>query len=295
LLEVNAASVHKIIVRPSLRFPMRGAASPALLRMMDRLQAQVDVARHAASIHPPDDPAWLATIPWDAKRNELTHPLSSTWLQQGTHPRRKEARDTVAEFQACLSARHQLEQTLHAVDAGEFTQALCKASALLCPEAGGRLRDMPIGLEQDGDGTQVLFGDAADVPARLAELHADHRDCRWPPVVRAVATMAVLLNIHPFVDGNGRCARALFNIVLMDAVGPETEVESPVIADNAQQALLTYVPLRDALAASDGGYELRLREAETHGNWAPLINYFIAVFAALADAYTRGPGRQPAG
>lgn len=44
--------------------------------------------------------------------------------------------------------------------------------------------------------------------------------------------------------------------------------------------------------ASDRGYEIRLREAETHGNWAPLIGYFIAVFAALAEAHAGGTGRR---
>lgn len=287
---MNAVPAHTIIVRPALRFPARDDAPPALLRMADRLQAHADALRDAAAGNPPPGPAWFATIPWSARRNELTHPLSSTWLHQGTQPRHKELRDTVAELQAFLSARRWLVQALRAADAGDFTQALCTAAALLCPDAGGRLRDAPVGLECDGDGTQVLFGDAVQVPARLAELHADHRDCRWPPAMRAVATMAVLLNIHPFSDGNGRCARGLFNSVLIDAFASDAAIGAQCDMDSAIPTLLAYVPLRDALAASEGGYEIRLREAETHGNWAPLIGYFSAVFSTLADAYT---GRLP--
>ena len=287
---MNGTAAYSVIVRPALRFPARETAAPALLRMVDRLQAQVDAARHAASTRALDDPFWLATIPWDLKRNELTHPLSATWLRQGEQPRRKALRDTVAEFQACLSAHRLLADALHATDARVFTARLCEAAALICPEAGGRLRDMPIGLDRDADGTQVLFGEAAQVPARLAELHGDHGDCGWPPAVRAIATMAVLLNIHPFLDGNGRCARALFNVVLFDAISAGGPCEPRGSEGLALAFLRNYVPLRDALAASDGGYEIRLREAETHGNWAPLIAYFIAVFAALCEAYEALPG-----
>jgi hypothetical protein len=39
------------------------------------------------------------------------------------------------------------------------------------------------------------------------------------------------------------------------------------------------------MQASDAGFEIRLRDAETNGNWAPLIVYFTTVFRVLAEAH----------
>jgi Fic family protein len=91
-----------------------------------------------------------------------------------------------------------------------------------------------------------------------------------PRTLRAIVAMTGILNTHPFPDGNGRCARALFNAVLGQESGA---------------CFSSYVPLKAAMQASDAGFEIRLRDAETNGNWAPLIVYFTTVFRVLAEAH----------
>lgn len=281
-----------MIVRPTLRFPDREAAPAALVRMADRTQAQADSAYGAALENPALDDSWFATIAWEEYRRELAHPLSAVWRGQG--PRREQRRDGMAEFHAFLSARTLLIDALDSPSAERFVQSLCEAAALLCPDVGGRLRDAPAGLIPDGNGIRVEFGPATEVRVRLAMLHAEYRACLWPPAVRALAAMAVLLNIHPFADGNGRCARALFNAAL--CLDPRRPVQRDGFggAPTQTDVRCAYIPLRGALLVSDAGYEIRLREAETNANWSPLFGYFRAVFAAMADAHAGSSGQSRA-
>lgn len=276
--------VHRAaITRPPLRFPGHDGGPAALLRLADRLQAQADAAYEAALSHATFDAAWYASIDWQRHRAELAHPLSSICVGKGG--RREGGRDTQAEYAAYLSARGLLIDALAAPDGDGFVQSLCQAAASLCPEVGGRLRATPVGLVPLNDGVRVQFGPAAEVRDRLAELHADYRACAWPTAVRAVTAMAVLLNIHPFMDGNGRCARALFNAALRGDVTSAPSNGAPPQADTQFIARCAYVPLHDALLASDAGFEIRLRDAEINANWAPLFGYFRTVFSAMADAH----------
>ncbi|PNE28985.1 hypothetical protein BHU09_04275 [Tannerella sp. oral taxon 808] len=90
----------------------------------------------------------------------------------------------------------------------------------------GRLRDRDDILVMDG-----LSGDVAhyppthsEIPALLADLegffnsdneHADDEGTFIHPIVRACIIHFMLAYIHPFVDGNGRTARALFYWYMM--------------------------------------------------------------------------------
>jgi Fic/DOC family len=265
---MNAIAASMTIVRPPLRFPDWDAMPNAFKRMVGRLEVQADATREAAARSGTDATVAierLAMIPWHRYENELQHPLSARWLQRGGGHRGAEVRDVVAEFEAYRDVRTTLSDGLTAADADGFLQALKSASQRLCPEGAGDFRSTPIGLEPDADGTVVCFGDWSQVSERLRELFSDYRQSALPPTMKALSSMAVLLNIHPFADGNGRCARALFN------------------AAYSGDAIMAYVPLRAALEASTAGFEMRLREAETNGNWAPIVTYLTTVLAIVAD------------
>ena len=80
----------------------------------------------------------------------------------------------------------------------------------------------------------------------------------------AAQILALVVNAHAFGDGNGRLSRLLFNFVLR------------------QQGTLphsAYVPVFAGCRAAGGGYEIRLRQAELHGNYSPLVTFFARMIA----------------
>jgi Fic family protein len=85
------------------------------------------------------------------------------------------------------------------------------------PAAAGRLRGPCDRIQVVDDTTDEVLHDAPPahlVPSRLEQLcrFANHEipDSFVHPVVRAILLHFWLAYDHPFVDGNGRCARALF-------------------------------------------------------------------------------------
>lgn len=263
----------RIIVRPPLHFLAFESAPAALGRMIERLEVQyASACRFAHGEAPEAVKRRLVGIPWSRYAADMRHPLSSLWLQRGGGQRHREFRDASNEFEGYLLVRETLMAGLAADDHKDFLSALRRACAVLCEEEDVQFRRAPIGLEPDADGALVRFGDWVDVPDRLEELFLQYRQSGLPTSMKAISAMAVLLNIHPFVDGNGRCSRALFNAIVESVSG----------------ASGSYVPLRAALEASDGGFEIRLREAETNGNWAPLIVYFTTVFSAMRTDHATG-------
>lgn len=263
----------RILVRPPLRFPAFESMPAALARMIEHLEVQCASACQVARDHPPEAAKRrLAGIPWSRYAADMRHPLSNLWLQRGGGLRHREFRDACHEFEGYLLVRETLMTGLAADNPEDFLSTLRRACAALCDEENVQFRRAPIGLKPDADGTLVRFGDWVDVPDRLEELFLQYRESGLPTSMKAISAMVVLLNIHPFLDGNGRCSRALFNAIVESASG----------------APGSYVPLRAALDASDGGFEIRLREAETNGNWAPLIGYFTTVFSVMCTNHATG-------
>lgn len=84
-------------------------------------------------------------------------------------------------------------------------------------DAAGRYRNVPVRIA----GSTVILPNAAKVPALMADLFA------WiaskpsiHPVELAAQAHYRLVTIHPFTDGNGRTARLLMNLVLMQSGYP---------------------------------------------------------------------------
>ena len=97
-------------------------------------------------------------------------------------------------------------------------QRMLTAGTLKKPDAAGRFRrpDEDIAVVDDESGERVFIPPSADqLPERMSRLcqfanakpDADHF---VHPVVRAILLHFWLAHDHPFVDGNGRTARALF-------------------------------------------------------------------------------------
>ena len=113
----------------------------------------------------------------------------------------------------------------------------------------------------DRTGRYFRYPASSGIPCRLAELaemFASKAD--RPAAFDAVVALVAISNLHPFCDGNGRVARVVFNGLLQRRhAGPTC-----------------YLPLHPLALLSRGGFIVRIRLAETGGDWLPLLQFLTA-------------------
>lgn len=80
----------------------------------------------------------------------------------------------------------------------------------------GRYRTVPVRIA----GSTVIMPNPLKVPKLMSEFISWIHSSAINPCVRAVDAHFKLVSIHPFVDGNGRTARLLMNMILMQAGYP---------------------------------------------------------------------------
>jgi hypothetical protein len=263
-------------LREPLAFPRWEALRAPVQRRIERLEATAAEARRA-SADGPMPLAFAMSVDWHRYGARLMHPLSESWTARRPAGELRSARCSREEREAYSELRRSVLGALCEPSPAGFLSAMRRACGRLTGNEHADLRRSSIGLEADRDGTRIEFGPWEQVPERLGHLLAAIRSSNLPPTMTAISAMAVLLNIHPFPDGNGRSARALFNATL----------EYGGVGENG------YLPLSAILAASRAGYEIRLRDAETNGNWLPLIDYFLVVYGTLADSRRSQTARTP--
>lgn len=186
------------------------------------------------------------------------HPLSDAFVE-ANGPARAVAH--VAEEQAVLA--HFTEQPLVLAKPADLAEQLM-AAASIATGREMRLRTGDAGLSPNATGRRVMFPACDVIRPILADVQAK-LDAMPVGLMRATATMVMILNVHPFADGNGRVARGVFNhlIVGMGCRG--------------------YFPLSAIIARSRGGFELAVRSAELKADWNPIMRYVLAALA-LGDA-----------
>ena len=86
----------------------------------------------------------------------------------------------------------------------------------------------------------------------------------------AIWLFVALLNAHPFTDGNGRLARSLLNVLLI------------------QRGLLRgkAIPFGPLIYATQGNFELAMGRAAIMNNWAPIMKTFYLLIEFYAGVYT---------
>lgn len=135
-------------------------------------------------------------------------------------------------------------------------------------------RNAAIRLSGDKAGNRVFFPPVAAVPAQLEKVRLLLADgAAGPPLFKAAVAYALLLNCHPFSDGNGRTARVLFNHVLRQGGMPKD----------------VYLPLYEIGSQSRGGYEIALRTAELRGDWEPFLRYLLDAIQCCREIAGSGP------
>jgi len=80
----------------------------------------------------------------------------------------------------------------------------------------GRYRNVPVRIA----GSRVILPSPMKVTPLMTEFVSWLHDCDDHPVTIAADAHYKLVSIHPFVDGNGRTARLLMNLILMQAGYP---------------------------------------------------------------------------
>lgn len=145
-----------------------------------------------------------------------TRRVAKEMLRQGRDPRDKSERMIVNNFSAMRSIRERVGDPL-SLDAILDLHAVLTMDTLDDPGAAGRLRRAGERVDVVDHRNQRILHvppPAEELPERLEGL------CRFandldsepfvPPIIRAILLHFGLANYHPFVDGNGRVARALF-------------------------------------------------------------------------------------
>lgn len=145
-----------------------------------------------------------------------TREVAKKMLAEGRKPRDRSERMIVNNY---TTMRHLLElkaQPLTPEMVLEIHREI-SADALDTPDGAGRFRraSEEIKVMDEVEGTVFHTPPpAAELPARLAAMcdfaNAKTPDCFVHPVVRGILLHFWLAYDHPFVDGNGRTARALF-------------------------------------------------------------------------------------
>ena len=203
----------------------------------------------------------------DALLGALRHPLSDLLLARSPRRPRESGRSTL-EARVLDASFAGLRPALQARDA----DALAGVAERLCTQlANGtptRCRQGPMALAVAAGEAPITFVAPTVARRRLAEILAA---LRIPPagsaLVAAAQTLVATVNAHAMNDGNGRLSRVLFHYRLRCAgLAPHG-----------------YLPLYETFHASDGGYEIRLRLAELHGEWDPFVRYLCDVVACTTE------------
>jgi hypothetical protein len=183
---------------------------------------------------------------------ELTHALSEYVAPAST--------DTFVDGRSL--AEYRAMKALAPLESLATYPAFCDELMHLAGNACGRamaFRRSEISTVADRWGQRVSYPGPEDLVPLLKHLHAYwYRHLNTGPGTAAVAILAGLAHVHPFEDGNGRVARMLFNATL------QRRSHTPV-----------YLPIYELAALSRCGFLLRLRQAQYHGEWEPLLGFLV--------------------
>ena len=144
-----------------------------------------------------------------------TRRVAKEMLLTGRKPQNQSERMIANNFEAMQLMRRRVAEPLTPAFIHELHEVV--TAGTVDPEEAGRLRreDEAVTVQDRADGQILHTPPAADeLPERLQRLCAfanDRSDEAFiHPVVRAISLHFMLAYDHPFVDGNGRTARALF-------------------------------------------------------------------------------------
>jgi len=256
-------SVHigaKVYYRKPLVYPSKAGLAKATL---NALAAAQDLLGDFAQASWPVKPETLSCrLAEDDLVSHFKHPLSEYYSARNTHaPLGGRTSMEQHHIESICSA---FEKTLIDI---KYTTICEFLTASACKLAGGvgYIRKRQVGVERDRQGCTVVFVEPAEIEVSLVRLwhYMASLSRRSYDLFGATVATVGLLNCHPFIDGNGRLARVLFNTLLLRS------------AEN-------YIPLYDFYNCTPGGYILRLRQAELFGEWDDFILFHCNIVNVMA-------------
>jgi Fic family protein len=172
----------------------------------------------------------------------------------------------------------------------------------------GRFRTIPVRIA----GSDVVMPNPAKVPQLMDEFISWLKSAQGDPVTVAADAHYRLVSIHPFVDGNGRTARLLMNLILMkegfvpaiirkedrsryiDSIekaqlGGSLDYYYRLIYEAVDRSLDVYIETFTQKKKSITGRLLRIGEvANLAGEELSTIRHWINEGLIKADGYTKG-------
>jgi hypothetical protein len=123
-----------------------------------------------------------------------------------------------------------------------------------------QLRTAPVGSIPDRHGRRVSYCSSADVSLGLDVARQLFEAESLDPVLKAVLIYALICQVHPFLDGNGRLARTVCSLLL----GGNHSEPIPLM-------------IGALMKLSRGGLLIALREVHFFGNAGSLFRYFSII------------------
>jgi prophage maintenance system killer protein len=234
-------------------------AEPPFENLTNELQLELAEASAAVQGLTEITPGSIDTAP-DENFSKLRHELSAHYLALNpTVPHDSRSRleaEVLEEFE-------NRPEPLPLLSASGFRDRLV-ALNLILTDGGGGWRAGPVRLRDDRAGNRIFFPHASVVPGQIDRVRLLLAgQGRTPPLFKAAVAYVLLLNCHPFNDGNGRTARVLFNHLLRRA-GMSGNV---------------YFPLYEIALRAHGGYQIALRMAELRRDWTPFLSWLLDAFS----------------
>lgn len=195
-------------MRAALNFPSWKSLGPALHRKISRLEDSFDrlrsMCRGFAEINP--DTAF-----WQSIAHRFRHPDLNPAI--GFH-RAVMSRPTRLDAPEQAVARAMRSSLSNALSTGAGFRSWLTSCASQLLEAEVDFRTHEAGVLHLQAGSLESFSPENLIKSRIERLREDILSQDWGDCFRALAAQAVLLNIHPFADGNGRVGRVLFNALV---------------------------------------------------------------------------------
>lgn len=94
----------------------------------------------------------------------------------------------------------------------------------------GIYRDKPVGVQKN-DGTIYHFCEPLKIAEKMNSFIEDINNSNVHPIIKAADAHYNFVSIHPFIDGNGRTARLLMNLILINSGYPPAVIKMSNRAD----------------------------------------------------------------